>query len=309
MKYQRIFKRSVMILGSVLIVALLGSCQEEGSETGADDSADGGSQSDIPEAGYPQPVIPEPSMRCPFFVTGTQEIMLLTVQMWVGEKNPKAEGALLFYWHGMGGVSSEAEALPETVKQELLSQGGIIVSPQDTNGRGNGATVGVGTWSDSDFEFTDLIAACAVRDHNINPRRIYSTGCSAGGLQTANMVFKRSSYLAAAVTNSGGLIRPLNLNSLQDPSHVPPVMTIHGSAAADVVVISFVNTSRTLDQSIVDLGGFAINCNHQGAHCGGSEQDYIAAWQFMKDHPFGVETEPYANALPSFFPQYCEIIR
>lgn len=309
MKYQRIFKRSVMILGSVVIVTLLSSCEQDGNETGVDYSVDSGLQSDIPEAGYPQPIIPEPSMRCPFFVTGTQEIMLLTVQMWVGEKNPEAEGALLFYWHGMGGISNEAEGIPEEVKQELLAQGGIIVSPQDTTGRGIGATVAAGTWSDGDFEFTDLIAACAVREYNINPRRIYSTGCSAGGLQTANMVFKRSSYLAAGVANSGGLIVPLSQNSLQDPSHVPPVMTIHGSAAADVVVISFANTSRTFDRSIVNLGGFAINCNHQGAHCGGSEQDYRAAWQFMKDHPFGVEVEPYANGLPASFPQYCEIVR
>ena len=32
-------------------------------------------------------------------------------------------------------------------------------------------------------------------------------------------------------------------------------------------------------------------------------------WQFMKDHPFGVTPEPYANGLPASFPSYCKIIK
>ncbi|MBN1652900.1 MAG: hypothetical protein JXA30_03910 [Deltaproteobacteria bacterium] len=309
MKYPRVFGSSVMAIGFVLVITLLASCEDDREETSVDGSMEGNSQPDAPEADYRQPLIPEPSMRCPFFVTGVQEIMLLTVQMWVGEKNSKAEGALLFYWHGAGGFSNEAELIPKTVREELLSEGGIIVSPQDTTGRLPGTTIALRTWSDSDFEFADLIAACAVREHNINPRRIYSTGCSAGGLQTGNMVFKRSSYLAAAVANSGGLILPLNRDAIQDPSHVPPVMTLHGSSEADVVAISFPSTSSNLDRSIVNPGGFAVNCNHQGEHCGMSDQDYIAAWQFMKDHPFGVDNEPYTNGLPQDFPKYCAIIR
>jgi poly(3-hydroxybutyrate) depolymerase len=33
-----------------------------------------------------------------------------------------------------------------------------------------------------DFKVADLIVVCGVKGHNIDPKRIYTTGCSAGGL-------------------------------------------------------------------------------------------------------------------------------
>jgi hypothetical protein len=54
-------------------------------------------------------------------------------------------------------------------------------------------------------------------------------------------------------------------------------------------------------------GGFAVDCNHGGGHCGAPADDIAAQWQFCKDHPFGVSPEPYKNGLPSGFPSYCTI--
>jgi hypothetical protein len=32
-----------------------------------------------------------------------------------------------------------------------------------------------------------------------------------------------------------------------------------------------------------------------------------AAWVFMKDHPWGFGTSPWATAIPAGVPDYCEI--
>jgi hypothetical protein len=73
-----------------------------------------------------------------------------------------------------------------------------------------------------------------------------------------------------------------------------------------VVVIDFSVTSATLVREIEGLGGLAVNCNHGGGHCGAPPEVVAAQWQFLKDHPFGVEADPYASGLPESFPDYCQ---
>jgi hypothetical protein len=64
---------------------------------------------------------------------------------------------------------------------------------------------------------------------------------------------------------------------------------------------------KNLDMAIKNAGGFAINCDHGGAHCGDSQALQDAAFQFMFDHPLGVDPEPYKSALPSSFPDICKV--
>jgi hypothetical protein len=179
---------------------------------------------------------------------------------------------------------------------------------------------GDAVWYTGDFAMADQILACAVQQLNINTRMIYTAGCSAGGLQSGAMVFSRSDYIAASMPNSGGEVIadefPL------ENSHVPSVITAHGGSA-DMVVISFATASATLDTQVASLapssmppGGYVIDCNHGGGHCGiffapaVDYAEYISAqWQFCKDHPYGVAQDPYANGLPASFPSYCTVIK
>ena len=248
-----------------------------------------------------EPVIPAISGTCPAFVSGTATIAGLSdISLQVGAKKA-GSGSLLFYWHGTGSSASEVNALvPAAVRQEILAQGGIIVSFQGSLGTG-GDCSGTKIFSKDDFKVADLIAACAVRDHGIDARRIYTTGCSAGGLQAGCMGALRSSYIAATAPNSGGETSKL---AIQDPSRVPAVMTMHGGDA-DKVVVSFATTSAAYDNQMKAAGSFVVNCNHGGDHCGAPAALQTAAWSFMKDHPFGVEPQPYAAALPAAFPSYC----
>jgi hypothetical protein len=250
------------------------------------------------------PTIPAITGTCPQFRTGTATIGGLGgISLQVGAKK-QGTGSIIFYWHGTGSFAGESDVmLPAAVRREILDQGGIIVSPQRSLGTG-GDCSGTGTFSKNDMKVADLIYACAVRDHGIDPRRAYTTGCSAGGLQAGCMAALRSSYIAAAVPNSGGIVFP---QAIQDPSHVPALMTMHGSAA-DMVIVSFSQTSATLDNQFARAGGYVLNCNHGGGHCGAPGALQSAGWQFMKDHPYGAK--PYAGqaGTPSGFPNYCKAI-
>ena len=84
-------------------------------------------------------------------------------------------------------------------------------------------------------------------------------------------------------------------------------MTLHGSHASDVVIVDFSDASLALTRDVVSHGGFAVDCDHQGGHCGAPSELQAAAWQFLQDHPFGVQPEPYAAGLPASFPSYCKI--
>ncbi len=266
-------------------------------------ASSGGAQGAGGTASANAPVIPAISGDCPTFATGSVSVSGLSgISLQVGAKR-SGTGALLFYWHGTGSSASEVNTMiPSAVRSEILNEGGIIVSFSDSLGTG-GDCSGTQTFSKDDFKVADLIAACAVRDHNIDPRRIYTTGCSAGGLQAGCMGALRSSYVAATVPNSGGVV---TAHAIQDASRVPAVMTMHGGSS-DRVIVSFSQTSATYDAEMKRAGAFVVNCDHGGGHCQAPSALYTAGWAFMKAHPFGIEPEPYSSALPASFPSYCEI--
>jgi poly(3-hydroxybutyrate) depolymerase len=214
------------------------------------------------------------------------------------------KGALMFYWHGTGSsAEGEVSRLPKPILDEIASTGSIIAgfNGSGTMG-GKGDCSGTGAHNIADFDSGDQLVACAIMKHGIDPRRIYSAGCSAGGLQTGCMAMLRSSYLAAATPNSGGIV---GAQPWQD-MHSPAVMTMHGGAS-DMVIVTFSQTSASFDMAAKMHGSFVVNCDHGGGHCAAPNDLKIAYWQFMKDHPFGIEKSPWATAFPPGVPDYCKI--
>ncbi|HKU36881.1 MAG TPA: hypothetical protein VJR89_02005 [Polyangiales bacterium] len=250
-----------------------------------------------------EPRVPKVDGPCPEFQTGTLTLDGVQVRLWVGERRAGSQGSLLFYWHGTGSSPEEANAFGVGF-QEILDEGGVIAAFAGTTGQGR--TTGTQTWYSGDFEIADQIAACAVEHHDIDPRRIYTAGCSSGGMQASIMAYERSAYLAAAAPNSGGLYEDY---TLQDPGHVPAVMIAHGARTSDIVIINFADASQAFAEEIAALGGFAVVCDHGGGHCGAPQAVRDAQWQFLKDHPFGVRPEPYAAGLPASFPSVCKIVK
>jgi hypothetical protein len=253
-----------------------------------------------PTVGSRAPTIPAVSGDCPSFQDGIVTFMGLDgIQVVAGSKPSSATAPLVFYWHGTGGQSGEFERQATAVQQGVVGEGGVLISFQGTTG--GDLLSGTAIFGAGDFDITDQLVACAVRDANVDPRRIFATGCSAGGLFSTAMAVLRSSYMAAAAPNSGGLICP---GEFQD-DYTPALMTIHGAAGADVVIIDFSVSSATADTSFKDHGGFVINCDHGGGHCGGGgfAPDI---WKFFEAHPYGVEPEPWSS-LPAGFNADCKI--
>lgn len=256
--------------------------------------------STIPPATGDGPPLPAIMGDCPEFKDGI--IMVAghkSIQIKVGAAGKG--GPLLFYWHGTGSSAAESAMFPGN--SEIISSGGIVAAFNgNQSSMMGGDCSGTGAHYKADFNAADQIAACSVKNHGIDSRRIYSTGCSAGGLQTGCMAQLRSSYLAAVAPNSGGVVVP---QPWQD-KHSPAVFTMHGGAN-DKVGVAFSDTSASLDMSAKMHGSFVVNCDHGGGHCQAPPDLQKSAWQFMKDHPWGVSPSPWANGIPASVPSYCKI--
>ena len=280
-----------------------------GPAVGAGDggaASDGGAAGDGGPGGAVgglDPIIPAINGDCPTFMAGTSTATVMGEPATViaGAKKD-GTGSLLFYWYGTGKLG-DVSFLPQAIKDDITAQGGIVFAPQAAKNTG-GDCSGTGTWGLDDFLVSDQVVACAVKNYGINPKRIYATGCSAGGLQTGCMAIARSSYIAAVAPNSGGVT--IGYPKLEDPMRVPNVITMNGGSG-DNVIVNFGQTSEGFDNYILKYGGFAVNCIHNDGHCGAPAALYGSAWQFMKDHPFGTKPSPYANGLPSGFDSTCKV--
>jgi hypothetical protein len=75
---------------------------------------------------------------------------------------------------------------------------------------------------------------------------------------------------------------------------------VHGAPGVDWVAIDFSVSSATANTAFKARGGFVMDCNHGGAHCGG-----IAlapdVWTFFNAHPYGTSPSPWAGGLPDGF--------
>jgi len=253
--------------------------------------------------------LPKPKGACPTLKNGSFNIAGTSGTMWVGSK----PGPMLFYWHGTGGSASEVDTGLPGATGEVRSNGGIVASFETTNGTGD--NTGNAVWFTGDFEAADQILACGIEKGLVDTARIFSSGYSAGGLQTGAMVFARSNYLASAVVYSGGPalggLVP-GSTTLVDKTNVPAVLGAHGAQGSDWLALDFSDGTKKLESAIVMAGGFAIDCDDGGSHL-----DFFTiragvgnqAWPFLKAHPYNTKPSPYAGALPSGFPRYCQIVK
>jgi hypothetical protein len=251
--------------------------------------------------GSATPTVPMLTADCPEFRSGTISFMGLSgITVQAGSKASGPTAPMVFYWHGTGSFAGEYAGSAAAVHRGVMDEGGVLISFQGTTG--GDLLSGTAIFGAGDFALADQLLACAVQNHNVDPRRIFSTGCSAGGLFAGAMAASRSNYIAAVAPNSGGWTVPVMFQS----DWTPALMTIHGAAGRDVVIIDFSNSSRTADMAFKNRGGFVINCDHGGGHCGGGG---LAPdiWEFFKAHPYGTEPSPWASALPSGFNSDCVI--
>lgn len=273
----------------------------------------GGAAGETPSAGQDaatppvtDPRIPQPSGVCPELTTGKQTISGLEVDIVVGP--PAATpGPLLFVWHATADTGANALArLPDSVRDDIEASGGVIVAPNDTmtTRAGRDIAVSLDLWFESDFEVADHIVACAVASGRIDPRRIYATGCVAGGFMAGTMTVARSSYVAGAWLESGGIAT--TDWQLDEPAHVPTVIALLGGN--DELIIDSDPLTEQLGDQLVAAGGTFILCRHEGGTCTGPDELQERAWTLLKAHPFG-STPELSTGMPAGFPESCQGVR
>jgi hypothetical protein len=228
------------------------------------------------------------------------------VTVWSGDP-AKGPGPLLIYWYATGSSPSEVlTGVGQAQITKILAEGGVIAAQNKTTAAG--ATTGNSVWYTGDAPIADEVVACAVKNQNIDVRRISSLGYSAGALQTTYMWFARSGYVASVISYSGGEDGSDQV-TMQDPAHPPAAVVAHGAKGLDVYgTFDFSVASAAWESDIVAAHGFAIDCDDGGQHGDFTLRSSIApeAIQFLMDHPYGVSPEPYTT-LPATWPSYCTI--
>lgn len=261
-----------------------------------------------PDASRAEPLaprIPEPIGPCPELISGTAMIAGLRTTIVAGEVGA-TPGSLVFVWHGiLSDASDEISLLPPSVRDDIQAHGGLIIAPEAPVDRQIDDTLALGLWDLSDLSFVDHVVACAVRDHNIDPHRIYAMGCIAGGYMVGALGVHRSSYIAAIAPSAGGLTT--DHHALEEPRHAPAAFMMHGPDN-DALVLQSSQAASMLRDVLVPAGGFFTECMHDSSVCGPADL-MENAWTFLKAHPFGVSPKPYASGLPADFPSYCTIAR
>ena len=264
----------------------------------------------------PPPVptqLPSAAGPCPQLSTGIHEynpagVETRSVRVWAGEPAAEGEpgGMLVFYWHGYGSAPDEAPyTLSQPVVDAITGAGGVVVAPISAPDSGEFPWFVVNA-SDrqDDMLLADEIVACALETHNIDPRRIHTTGMSAGGIQTSALAMARSRYIASAASFSGGVFAPLEFD---DPDNKFAAMIIHGGDN-DIFggFVNFKNLSTIWFNQLVENGNFTFMCDHGGGH--NVPPNYGAdVVNFFFAHAYGTEPSPYAGELPSDLPSDCSL--
>jgi hypothetical protein len=232
----------------------------------------------------------------------------------VDERRTKASsptGPIVIYWHATGTNAQESATALGSGIDTIVGLGGIVAAADSTSS--TGTNTGDGVWFTGDMDWADFIIACAIQQLNIDTSHIHAAGYSAGAIQTGDMWYARSGYLASAIVYSGGGYG----GQLQDPSNAAPLLGAHGAPGSSSCTITSTNCdflageTTMFEQAAKTAGSpMVIDCNDGSDHVDITRLSKLApvAWQFFKDHPFGQgKPDPYASGLPSGFPSYCTI--
>jgi len=279
------------------------------ASSGSGTTGSGGSGgSGLPSEPDPE-LVPKATGACPALSEGTITVSpdgkARQVQLWISDAAKTLDGPLVFYWHGTGSspVLEPPVGLGQKNIDAIKAEGGIVAAPYHDPAAGTFPWfLTTGDGPEDDLRVADEVLACAIEKVGVDMRRIHSIGMSAGGLNTTQMSFRRSGYLASVVTYSGG---ELSHPDEQDPSNKFAAMIFHGGTT-DHVVIDFKPISEKYRDTLKGEGHFAFICDHGMGH--EIPVDAVdSVHTFFVDHPFGTPPDPYANGLPAGFPTYCSL--
>lgn len=252
---------------------------------------------------------------------------------------------LLFLWHGLGDSPANFSS---AVKAATLAQsfGFLVVVPKGVSGPIFPPTVQPSlinllkqyikqifeTWAffgdpKADLALFDDVLSCADAQYDIDNKRVYTSGFSAGAMWSTYLTMHRAPYLAASLLFSGGVMEVdldlatiplLNLTGTLRAADIPyvtpqrkiPVMMTAGGPQDIVSMGGFIEFNfqvgtDALGKGLVQDGHFVIQCNHTGAHTIPSDA-FTPGINFLLKHVYSDQPSPYKGNLPADMPSYCK---
>lgn len=206
---------------------------------------------------------------------------------------------VLFAWHWLGGSPSQAIRYMDL--ETAAADGAIVVVPASA-GSAFEWLFTASPEGNADLALFDDVRACLYDQYQIDLSRVWATGFSAGGLFTSYLTMYRSEALAATAVFSGGSEPFISYASPADPGL--PVLLSWGGEDDLFSGLSFNDSTVAFTSELLGDGHFVINCDHGGGHTvpdGGPQY----AWEFLVAHPKNPAAEPYQDALPTDFPDWC----
>jgi len=242
---------------------------------------------------------------CPTFSNGSNTLQTggRSRSIEVSLPSNPAGAPVLFIFHGAGDSPQNMMGFFNAAAASS-AEGAIVIAPS--------SCCGFVEWPFTSFEnpepdlaLFDDVLACLEQQFDIDNRRVYATGFSAGALWTSFLLTRRGEYLAAAATLSGGVGMAV---SYQTPGYDMPVLVAWGGAS-DVYggggfSVSFQTESGKMIDNLTNDGHYVVECDHGGGHTvpwGGD------AWvkTFLFDQVWNDGSTPYTDSVPPGFPEYC----
>jgi dienelactone hydrolase len=267
----------------------------------------------------PEPAAPPPYSggTCPALVAGRNTIESGGLARGVELYLPAApvNAPVFFVWHGVGDTARNIAAFFQA-SSAARNDGVIVVAPHDLCASGHTALCNqLNVWGyeggqtrrrEADLALFDDLLSCLSAQYDVDPRRVWSAGFSAGGLWTTYLALHRSQYLAAAAILSGGTGAWVPYVA---PEHRLPLLLVWGGET-DVYmqgVVKFFEMMRALVGHAQEDGLFFVACDHGLGHTvPGGATTWI--YRFLFDHPWNGESSPYlADGLPGAYPGYCAV--
>lgn len=216
---------------------------------------------------------------------------------------------LVLLYHGVGGDAPGMIA--ESGYEKLLkTEKLILVAPNSERDAKTGKAVLKTDWyygaslfdmDNPDLVYFDDLVNCVSNAYKIDPKRIYVTGMSGGGLESTFIGANRSAVVAAASPFSGGF-----LVKWPKYDHKVPFLVTWGGPEDTAYSQNFDTLAKQLIGYLVGAGNPTVQCNHGMKHTWPAEMT-AASWKFLSSFTLDSKDNPFATTLPDVFPKYCSI--
>lgn len=267
----------------------------------------------------------QPGTVANFMVDGLARSFILTLPN--GASAPGGRWPVVFQWHGAGDNAANFNGLlAGQVNNSAMPF--ILVTPVSTRLLPTTMPIGF-EWEqlqarapNREARLFDAVLRCVQERYGLDEDRVYTVGFSAGALMSDLLGVLRGDRLAGIVAFSGGYFanpdNPPTLGSLRSfvawpelitPNRYAQMLVFGGDRDTYPLVIAQARFDLYAANDVPWLtaaGHDVVACNHNMGHTIPRALMGPAIVQFLSAHRRGGGASPWAAALPSTFPDYCQ---